>query len=424
MSEKSKYGMLVVNLGGTISCSEFIPGTDTLFDPNKHTDVPQVEVRPERGKIEALMRDHVDSKTLERFPTTINYKEDDVLKDSAEYTVTDLMRIVRNVRADLRKSKNRSQILTAGTDNAAPLVQAIAEGVPKDLLGDRSIIIAVSNDHVGNVSQPTNKHPAIVSLVNSLYLSTRTDEIKGRIGLCTGLNLFAPRGLVKSSTKGEAFHSRFTPIANAKDLPQPEWAYTLPIRPCDKPSGQEHDYLLAPGIETVKLSWASEYENTLTALAAQLNPGLVGSMFERLRFKKEKRKLNGVVMQAPGTGNLNQNEESLSYIVDATEMAAKEGVPVILIADPVQPQDFNPNDNLAGGYGGSFALIKPILDKLSPTGASLLIDGEDLTHTEATSLLSAAVARATEHHGYKGFYVIEYTQSYVDNYISAMSQKD
>lgn len=410
MNDSPEYNIHVHTLGGTISCGEFIG--DEPYDPEKHQTGQVVRVVPEKGKIKRLFHQHVDKRTLSR-AANIKYSEARLIKDSARYKVKDLMDIVADTRKKLEEGDN-SLLLPAGTDSAAALIHAIAEGVPQDLLGDRSIVVAVSNDHTSVDNPPTNRHPAIRSLTNALYLMT-CEQMRGRIGVCTGLSLHSPRGLQKiSTTADDPFIGRFDPIAIASDKAVPEWRFSEPRRPHELPRGREHPYILSSGIETWVLSPTSEYENIVSQFAGSI---------EVPEARGAHSKMRGVILQAPGTANLVEDKRELEHIELAAAFGYERGIPLVLIADPLQAEkvDWSREPDKNRGYGGSFAVLEPLLDEMSKTQKTHVINGGELTRTEAQLLVSAAVARAREQHGYKGGEIVDYVKKYLADYLDDMT---
>ncbi len=402
MAEKKKHSALVYNLGGTISCNEYVD--DDVYDSRIHKNPKRVEIRPQRGRIRDLIQQHVDKDTVNLFDG-LNFQEARTLKDSAEYRVADLMRIVKTVRELLAEHKSNI-LITAGTDSSASLTHALAEGVPPQLLQTNSLIVAVSNEHVSEKNPATNKHPAIVSLTNSLYLLTR-DKIRGRIGVCTGITLHSPRGLQKISTTGEPLMSRFPAIAKANDKPVPDWFYS-DSRAYQQPRGKPHDYVLSPGVEDLVLGPSTEYENIRYMLKGAIDqPELDG----------RSSKMRGLIIQAPGTANLVQNRRELKYLEESAEYAREKGIPVVLIADPLQREEVSWSTNDENkGYGGSFAIIEPALNEASSSGKTSILNGGKLTRTEAQLLTSAAVARAREQHELEGSDIVNYVEKYLLDY--------
>lgn len=411
--------------GGTISCSEYIAGTGELYNPQVHgpKSENQIEYLPESGKIEYLVRNHVNEATRNLFGVdgaNIIFSEADEIKDSAEFTTDDLMRIVADVRRILQddilqdKCPERHLLIATGTDTAASVAHVLAEGVrPEDLRG-RALGLIVSNDHVSHDNPATNKHSAIVGLTNGMAVVTKPGA-HGRIGLCTGYHYHSPRGLRKVATKGfNNFRGRFRLIAKAdEDIASPHWAYTVRSetpKAYEAGRGKEHDFVLASGIECLQLAPTSNYSN--------IRPFVEGAITD------PSTEFNGLILIAPGDANLRKNDEALGHIVSATEEAKKAGIPMMLVADPLRPEFLSedpPVKRRSGGsegYSGSFANIKGILDRHSKTGATCLIDGGELTTTEATLLMSSIVARAKQQHGHQNQDIVSYTADCVRDYIS------
>lgn len=420
MSPKTTdYHLHVRNYGGTISCSEYLAETGKLYDPTIHgaKEDNQIEYLPEKGKIEYLILNSVSEAIRNLFGEdgqNIIFSEASAIKDSAEYTTQDLMQIVSDVRRILHEDilngySERSLLLATGTDTAASVAHVLAEGIrPEDLRG-RAVGLVVSNDHVAYDNPASDKHSAIVSLTNGMYLVTRPGA-HGRVGVCNGGNYYAPRGLRKVSTKGNNnFKGRFPVIAEADEGPVPKWAFTSrkeQPQPYEAGRGREHEFALENGIECMQLVPTCNYAN--------IKPFIEGAC------TNTRGEFSGLILIAPGDANLRKGATDLVHIAIATELAAEAGIPVMVVADPLRPEvigeDITPKKNNSAGYSGSFSNIRRILDDYSSTGKTFLIDGGELTVTEATLLMSAAVARAKNQHNYTKDKIVEYVRKCIKDY--------
>lgn len=414
----------VYTLGGTIACGEYVrrDGALVLYDRNLHGDEELVELHPQPGKIAAMVRRDVAERLVQEYfggsRENIRCSEAEVILDSAEYRAAHLEQIVRDVRRKLQESM-RSLVLLAGTDNAASLMHVLAEGVSPALLGDRAIVVAVAQHHASPNAPaeateqfyPDDSEP-VFALNNALYLAVCA-EMRGRIGLLCGRELYGPRGILKIDAVGDQpFFSRFAKIARASEDPVPRW-YFRERTPDQLPRGRAHEYLLTDGVEVWPLTLTSSYAN----LPAAINGMLAG-----------KKRLRGLILQAPGSANLRQDEEELRHLVRAAERAAKAGVPIVVISDPLQKRRGTFGEDTGGGvYGGNLEVLRPRLEELAwrssgkkgkgRRGALPIINGGELSRTEAALLTSAAVECAREQHGYRGKDIVEYTEEYLRSYM-------
>lgn len=411
MNEKGDHRLQVHVLGGTIACGE--SKQEVEFDSRRHKspdEAFEIVVEPVQGKIREMVTHDVSPAVRNEF-AQIKCTEERKIIDSAEYDVKHLMRIVHNVRTHLEEN-GTSMVIPCGTDSAASLTHCLAEGIPPELLGDNSLVVVVSQTHAspnrpdGHVGPfYDSQSEPVFNLTNSIYLTTRK-ECRGRIGLCCGRVLHAPRGLQKVDAVGTdryAFYYRFPEQAKADNQIVPNWQFESP-RPEDLPRGKKHKYVLASGIETCIFGPTSDYQNLANAMRGMLLASPSG--------------LQGMIVQAPGTSNLRQGRRDLMALNDAAEFGADHGVPMVLISDPLQAQWHNMSrdeDEEDVVYGGALAVVRSVLDEAAG-GKTSIIDGEQLSRTEATLLTSAAVARAREQHHYSGREIVEYIERYLRLY--------
>lgn len=410
-------------LGGTISAGEYI-GEDELFFPEVHgsraSHIEEIIIRPQRGKIDQMLRTDIPQNTKDLF-ANISCSEANELVDSADYDVKHLMRIVREVRALLATDLGHL-ILPSGTDTAAFLLHALADGIPSSLLGERNILVVVSQKHASIPGSPNRPESyegqyypseieAVASLHRALVVSLK-EKMRGRIGLCCGDRVLPPRGLQKVNAVGDdPFYCRFRDQAfETKEEPR-RWMFELP-RPVDCPRGKEEDYTLIDGVEVVNLGPTSNLKNLPAMVWGALHP----SFLRRIAFRPKQTQLRGLVVQVPGQSNLRQKRADLQQISVTAEISAKEGIPVVVISDPLQSQShYAPSTESTARYAGNLAVVQPLLDRLVQ-GGSHLVDGGDLSRAEATILTSAAVAKAREHRQYKGPDIVRYVQDAFERY--------
>ncbi|PIQ76201.1 hypothetical protein COU78_01430 [Candidatus Peregrinibacteria bacterium CG10_big_fil_rev_8_21_14_0_10_49_24] len=414
-------------LGGTIACDEHdVACTQASRDPQK-------VLLPEPGKIRRIIEGEVPASVMDRvqFDSKKNYSESSPVIDSADLNVAILMQNIADVREMTKQQTNI--LLVCGTDNAAYLMQALAEGVNPEWLGDNNIIVVVSQKHAphipenasGPVCPPGTE--AVDNITNAIYLGTRK-EMEGRIGLyCGGKRgvLLAPRGLVKANTESlQPFGCRYRAIAKSDDSEVPNWQFTRK-GPEDIPRGRSHKYKLSPGVENWGFSPTSDYGNLPAAMAGMMAMrkgsgnvrafSRIAEMIQNFREGSMRRRndCNAIVVQAPGSANLRQNEEELACVNEAGEIGVKGGVPVVLISDPLQPHWAK------GGfiYGGDFELMRQQMDKAAGgVGRSPVLSGGKLSLPEAQLVASQSTYRGRNKHKHGGRDLVEYVRKCFADY--------
>ncbi|KKW38947.1 MAG: hypothetical protein UY85_C0018G0011 [Candidatus Peribacteria bacterium GW2011_GWB1_54_5] len=403
--------------GGTISCEEH-EADDSRRGRRKRVLLPQP------GKIRSLIENQVPDRVMSMVDL-VAYSEADPIVDSAELNVGLLMQSVEDIRKRTRRGANL--LIASGTDNVPYLMHALAEGVPREMLGDRNIIVVVSQTHAPadlpvtryDESPPPACEP-VDNLTNAIYLSTR-DEMRGRIGLYCGGVLFPPRGLVKIDTKDpQPFHCRFDQMGISERPPQRDW-HIVESEPAHLPRGMKHKYELADGIESWGFDPLSHYGNLPAAMEGMICRKQGGGLLEKSPRKTD---FNAMVVQAPGSSNLRQSEEELACVNEAAEIGLEADVPVVLISDPLQPHSSGEDEGGRGGfiYGGDFALMREHLDKAAGgTEKSPVLSGGKLARPEAKLLVSQAVRRGVQVHGHHGKKLLEYVQLAFADYESYLA---
>ena len=359
-----------------------------------------------------------------------SYTEADPIVDSADFDVNTLIKTVQEVRTMTRRKSNI--LIVSGTDNVVYLMHALAEGVRPDHLGDNNIIVAVSQTHAPHIPANTPADQVctpdmepIDNLTNAIYLSA-LGKLNGRIGLYCGGVLLPPRGLIKYDTADpQPFHCRFRPIATSKNPPEREWAI-VPRQNMDVPRGKDHTYLLEPGTEGWVYDPTSDYGNLPAAMEGMIlrrEGGSGVSAVMRAAIDKVMRRpgsgrkvdFNAMVVQAPGSSNLRQNEDELACVNEAGEIGLHSGIPVVLISDPLQSAGFGNDEDYI--YGGDFDLMREHLDKAAGgPGRSPVLSGGKLCRAEAKLLVSQAVMRARRKHKHKRQDLLDYVQDALTNY--------
>jgi L-asparaginase/Glu-tRNA(Gln) amidotransferase subunit D len=410
-------------LGGTIACEEH----DAPKCATSGKGTAKV-LLPESGKIRRIIENEVSDSVKGRvhFRSHRDYSESDPVIDSSDLNVQILMETVDHVREMTKEKANI--ILVSGTDNAAYLMQALAEGVNPKTLGDNNIIVVVSQTHAPHIPADA-KEPvcppeteAVDNMTNAIYLSTRA-EMAGRIGLyCGGKRgvLLGPRGLVKTDTESkQPYRGRYRVIAKADDSHIPNWQFATK-KPEDSPRGRPHKYRLASGIENWGFGPTSDYGNLPAAMGGMMamrkgsgvsNP--VRNLINKLwGVSKRRSDFNAMVVQAPGSGNLRQNEEELACVNEAAEIGLAGGVPVVLISDPLQPHWAQGNFM----YGGDFELMREQMDTAAGgEGQSPVLSGGKLSLSEAQLIASQSTYRGRNKHRHKGRDLVDYvSKSFTD----------
>ena len=423
---QDRHPLDVYVLGGTISCDEH------EVKRSKKKGGPKKVLLPEPGKIHRMIEEAVPDSVMDKMKMR-SYSEADPLVDSAECHASDLMKTVQEVRTITRRKSNI--LIASGTDNVVYLMHALAEGVRPEQLGDNNIIVVVSQTHAPNLADNadaenvwnTNMEP-IDNLTNAIHLSSRP-EMQGRIGLYCGGELLPPRGLVKVDTANpQPFRCRFRNIADSERPPERDW-YINPRKNQDIPRGKEHPYVLADGVEGWGFDPLSDYGNLPAAMEGMIlrrNGGSGVSAVIRAAIDKAMRRpgsgrktdFNAMVVQAPGSGNLRQNEDELACVNEAGEIGLYSDIPVVLISDPLQSLGFGDDDSDLI-YGGDFDLMREHLDKAAGgMGKSPVLSGGKLSRAEAKLLVSQAVMRGKRNHKLKGQDLLDYVQKTLIDYES------
>ncbi len=407
-------------LGGTVVGGEWV-GSE-FYDESKHgpRDDADIKVLPVAGKAEAMMED-VDMHVWQRI-ARLRVTEAKKLLDSADYDPSNLMRIVREVRTILADDASHL-VLAAGTDSGAFLMHALAEGIPAELLGDRSLLVAVSQHHASPNRPQSHEgrfypedNEAVGNLTDAIYLATH-EQMRGKMGLCCGGILHAPRGLHKINTDGKhPFLAKYQDIAvSIGNSPVDQrWQFDLEDRHERLPRKRTDDYLLSlGGVETWTLTSTSNYENLAKAMWGLTHPAIFRRGWASWFPRKKADEFCGMVVQAPGVSNLRHSKSNLEKVSVAAEIGAEAGTPLVIISDPLQTEDGAGSKRAV--YGGSLRAVRGRLDRIADGASSLIVDGGDLSRTEATMLMSEAVARARSRK-LSGKEVVTYVAGFFERY--------
>ena len=405
--------------GGTISCDEHL-----VEDPMRRGGRKKNVLLPQPGKIRSLIENQVPDRVMSMVDL-VAYSEADPIVDSAELNVGLLMQSVEDIRKRTRRGANL--LIASGTDNVVYLMHALAEGVPRGMLGERNIIVVVSQTHAP-ANLPVTRYdefppPAcepVDNLTNAIYLTTK-EKMRGRIGLYCGGVLLPPRGLIKIDTKDpQPFRCRFTEIGISENPPERDW-HIGERKLAHLPRGREHKYQLANGIESWGFDPLSDYGNLPAAMEGMIGRKQGSGTTDSSRQRNE---FNAVVVQAPGSSNLRQSEEELACVNEAAEMGLEADVPVVLISDPLQPHGSGEGERAERSfvYGGDFALMREHLDRAAGgRGKSPVLSGGKLARPETKLLVSQAVCRGMRIHGYHGRELLKYVQTAFADYESYLA---
>lgn len=404
---QSKPDVGVYVLGGTLTCGHVFKEGDQF-----------IEKKPIPMKVLDMITRGVDPATRAKVGNIL-YKEAPSLMDSGQYTMQDIQNAVRDIRALLSAHRGLSWMVPMGTDNAAAMMQALAEGIPPDILNDGMILGLATNDYAElqpGENYSAAKHDPVRVLTDGLYIIAEKRHIlKGHIGLLTPFNLYSPRGLAKAAMEGRKnFLTRFSTFGDATgNADYPHWGFDPLPRVCNLPRGGPDDLLLAHAIQSWDLGVGSEYETFLDGMKGIL---------ERPWKWDPRSGLSGIVLMTPAGSFRMSDRSALSQLAEGIELAAEHGVPAVHVAKPVQhvytPYDAHPSPDLPAYYTGHFASVKAELDRLLDTGQSSIIDGGDMSEMEAKIMVAKIVARARVQIGLIGRDVVIYAASKLEEYLN------
>lgn len=412
----------VHTIGGTVACNESEEGLRI----------------PKKGRVEKLIRYECADASRAYFDA-MHYSEAQSIIDSAQAKlIKNIYSTVQDVREmiayDLKFGE--SLLLPVGTDNAPYYMHALAEGLTEEMLHERNVFGICTQNPAPNRPKgsrrrtiPEGDH-VIRDLDNVLYLiSTACNDMidphtrQGRIGLFNGGRLDAGRGLVKLQTGGDrAIQSRFQAIAmpssgniaDAYSPNPPTWSVTQYGNHCDKPRGKNEMPQYQDGIQSEILDPTGHYENLSNSVWGQINDQ---------GGQRDPQKLFGVVCQAPGAANLSEDPQDLLHLHRAAMhgLAAKTPVPIVVIADPLQPH-FDAPFIRPSKYGGDFSRTREILDEIATNDASFnsentpVIYGGAMARPEAKMEISRIVYRAAHVKNLKGIHFLRYVQRCLKEY--------
>ncbi|TSC58150.1 MAG: hypothetical protein Greene041662_800 [Candidatus Peregrinibacteria bacterium Greene0416_62] len=381
----------ILGFGGTLTCA----------------DVGKLR-KPIRGRIKEIVDRGVPQATLDKYQT-IGVTESELFGDSNQLRANpDLMQMVHETRTHLQEL-GRNMIIVMGTDQAAAAAHVFAEGISPEELGDRSIIVVVSQTHIPDTELSIVSDEKIVAseparvLNDALKLSMRK-EIRRRIVVLAGPSLYPARGLRKANTKkDDPFECRFDTAAT---LQEKGWQLYDPSRTkAGAPRGDGKEFTLEMGVEVKELGITADYKNLWRDIKNS-----IPSWWRRF-FLHQVSHYQGIVLSAPGEGSVRENSRDLQYLVQAANIAAKHNIPMMLVGDPQQsehPLIGDPDSH----YAGSMPIIQKRLFGTSQKRGQALMGGGKKTATEARLLISAARAKGVD------------IQKHIDAYDNFLSQKD
>lgn len=436
----------VHNLGGTVSSD---------WQPRKPGGPEDDQVLlPRRGKIEEIIRYEIAHGVRNMFGENgadIKFSEADVLYDSSQFNVERIMMVVAKVREMLTREMDEGEhlLLATGTDTAAYLMHALAEGVTPKMLQKRCIY-AICSQKPAPFRPPLSQkrhYPEserrVKDLNNVLSLMYHADALgsdrAGRIGLFTGGILLPPRGLHKGSTGEEQpFQCRYIHSAQAgldERSPHteayksvPNWAYMGDkARPFERARGRDWPYELSAGVESWSFDPTADYANLPYAVWGMVHaPDDIRRDLSRFVeddavMSAADRRLHAMVVQAPGSKNVSENERDLWCIHLAARIGLEANVPVVVIADPLQPQWADTRDAPCI-YGGDFDRIRTKLDQMAKDDPAFsgekspVVSGGMLAKAEAKMEVARIIHRGLKVKKLSGMDFVQYVQAKLVDY--------
>lgn len=416
--------------GGTGAC-DWVPRT-------AESGPDDMVLRPViRDKILQVLRYETDPGSRAAYGANganIDYSEERELYDSSQLNTDRLEMDVARIRQLLMSDTTglRNVLFFTGTDSAAYQMHAVAEGISKEMLGNRTILGICFQDpfpaRPQDCKQPyytaENLSPELlvtagrrVKDLNNALALVRHPDMRGMIGLFCGGLVLPPRGLHKVNIGDEQpYTNRYDVIARAGQdpenaavdayVPVPYWMIQ------DKhnvycPRGRPWEYTLQSGIESWPFDATSDYANLPAAMY-----GLAKS-WRKLGFKEQTA--HGLVVQAPGSRNIREGHEDLLNLHRAGEIGRKSNIPLVVIGDPLQPH-WDGGKETTSIYGGDFGRMRAELDKIAKSdkrcreGRTAVISGGKLARAEVKVELSRIMRRARDVHDFEGWELIDYVQ--------------
>jgi|GEM_PF-5050362 len=331
-----KRQLEIVGHGGTIMCRPMVK------------DDGRVTFEPHHGSLNILYR-AIPQELQARF-SLIRAECGELIDSSQALADVHIQSIVAEVRRHLREESLDALILLYGTDTMSDLVAALGNGVSKEELGEKTVIVTGAMRHLESTDPPTD---AVSNFMSAVTLSS-LEGSRGKMGLLFGQRFFSPRGIEKPRNAARApFQCRFPPQA---ELRADGWAFRARL-PFDVPIGiTNQSYALMRGVETHMLTPTSDYETLPHAL----------------------QKNKATILLAPG-GGLRTDDESVAHLQNAARVAIG---PIVVVSDTMRDADdplMVDRDFPEAGYVGE-------------NYPSYLISGGAMTKTEARIMVSHLLA--------------------------------
>ncbi len=212
--------------------------------------------------------------------------------------------------------KGQVHIGIFGTDNMAYLATSAHQAIPRT---PATHILTSSHKDLD-----AEDSDAVTSMEFALLYASMREKTRERIGMVCGSSFFAALGLRKIERSGEdAFISRAKRIAKVpRDSANFEFREEQPY---DFPIGDpSREFKLEDNLETLKASPSLSYRALVSRANYELN-------------KPRHDRLNALILNAPGAGNLRTNDEDLEHLKQACVTLETAGIPVIVTGDPMEP---------------------------------------------------------------------------------------
>ena len=322
--------------------------------PNK-----QGVIGPEKENMNALI-----SRVPESLFSRITKFETDAPEpffDSSNAKAEDLMAIVKDIRTRLAREDVERLIVLYGSDSMAYLLAALGIGISKKELGEKSVVVTCSMNHldIENTDAHTNFNRAV--LISTL------DEIRGKVGLLFDKRFFPPFGIEKRFISNKfAFSSRFHRIAKFNGGVQ-RWDFDRSKNKLfDEVRGDpNHDLLLVDKIQQYHVGPMTNYSD-------------IGPQIKKNR---------ATILVGLGDGNLRDDKDSIQKLRKSVHKASG---PVVVVGSAIYSAEEGihfPTGNRDEVYVGNSKYIPE------------LISAGPMTATEATVVVSNALAKAEKNKG-------------------------
>lgn len=334
-----KPRLMLVGLGGTIlSRPEQDSVRGTIYRPSEEG---LIQLRKRMGPRESS------------FASVATYLAPKIIDSAKARLHPDIDLVVQGIRKNLQRDVADAFIVFYGTDTMPDLMAALGNGISKEELGDKSVIVTCAMLH-----QEHNDSDAFDNLLRSVELATM-NETRGKIGLVFNDRFFPPRGIEKRMNAIQRpFLCRFHRMAKYEydESGELRWEFDRAQEPWDVPIGTgKEKYRLMMGVQPYELTSSTRYDR----IGAQI------------------RLNDATILLAPGGGNVRTDRDSLRYLKRA---CANARGPVIAVGNAVHTgEDILPEDTdyPDAKYEGDPEFLK-----------NYLIPGGEMTPTEARVFVS------------------------------------